>query len=367
MLRSATLLLFLALAHARAQEIVPAATGTWWEYELIEENTPAGKPKTEGRSPVIVRVAETQKLDGKNLLKFETVRNNVVSKAELLSVEDGGLLRFARISKEGEMTKVDPPQTVVPLPVMTGAIWELDADDADNVRRRWTVAESEKVSVPAGEFRAFHLHSEQTSLTPTTIDRWFVPGIGFIKEQAVTKSPTGQVLQRITLELQKKPVVVKRDEDIASSAVSAVDEQREEPKPEEKPASPKKIEEGKLPAGSKKPISVVVSGRRDGPTQTDISPAVENIYARWQGHGVLKDSEIRAEWIAEDVGDLVPPNFIIDVAKTVATDHDANGIMVLSRPKDGWAEGKYRVDVYLDDNLIDRVRVKIGSLIAAPR
>ena len=66
-------------------------------------------------------------------------------------------------------------------------------------------------------------------------------------------------------------------------------------------------------------------------------------------------------WVAEDVGDLVEPNFVIDETVTVASAPDASARFTLGRPPDGWAEGKYRLEFYVDDILVETERVTIGK------
>ena len=68
---------------------------------------------------------------------------------------------------------------------------------------------------------------------------------------------------------------------------------------------------------------------------------------------------MRAVWIAENVGDVAPPNYKVDEAKAIATSPNAHGMFTLSRPDDGWAPGSYRVEFYLDDTLVETVKLEI--------
>ena len=54
-----------------------------------------------------------------------------------------------------------------------------------------------------------------------SLDRWFFAGIGFVKETTVVRGPTGGLLQRATLELQKRPEVVAKPE-VAPTPTAAV-------------------------------------------------------------------------------------------------------------------------------------------------
>ena len=76
---------------------------------------------------------------------------------------------------------------------------------------------------------------------------------------------------------------------------------------------------------------------------------------RWQGRGLPEGARVRVVWVAEDVGDLVEPNFIVDETESVAPAPDARARFTLARPPDGWAEGKYRVEFYVNEELEEMV------------
>ena len=103
-----------------------------------------------------------------------------------------------------------------------------------------------------------------------------------------------------------------------------------------------------------------VSGDPAGGPKTEFNPTL-HIYVRWQGHDLPEDARVRVAWVAEDVGGLVDPNFVIDETETVAPAPDASARFTLGRPPDGWAEGKYRVEFYVDNILVETERVTIGK------
>ena len=73
--------------------------------------------------------------------------------------------------------------------------------------------------------------------------------------------------------------------------------------------------------------------------------------------GCAPPQKSRVAWIAEDVSGVAPPDYKIDEATTVVTEPNSHGIFTLSRPESGWAEGKYRVEFYLDQTFVDAVKV----------
>jgi len=160
-----------------------------------------------------------------------------------------------------------------------------------------------------------------------TIDRWFVNEVGIVKDVTETRMPDGDLLRRISLELKERPKIA--------------------PRPEAKPVQPAK----KLSASvGKAPI---------GEATNKFESDTPKIYARWQGQNLREKAKIRAVWIAENIGDIAAPNFTIDEAGTTANGRESHGTFTLSRPDEGWAPGDYRVEFYLDDELVETAKLKI--------
>ena len=106
-------------------------------------------------------------------------------------------------------------------------------------------------------------------------------------------------------------------------------------------------------------MTLEVAKERDGEPQDQFRSDVAEIFVRWHGEHLPVGSFVRVAWIAEDVGDLVPPNFVIDETETEVTTSTFGARFTLSRPKDGWAAGNYRLELYLDDTLIQTAKVSI--------
>jgi len=353
--------LLLAAVSVRAEALLSTAEGTTWEYELTETLT-ATAPV---RSIVTVR-ASKQLLDGKEVAKLETFSGKVVSKTELVSVDENGIVCLARSGKDGKITKLNPPQPIIAAPLKVGATWELEGEAAGmKMLQRFTVLAEESVTVPAGNFRAFHLRCEDSSLVSIKLDRWFVPGTGFVKETTVVRGPG--MLQRVTLELNKITEVLPKPVAALSPAAPKAAEQQPKSSPisaavasAAPPSEPAASSEEKAATPSKK-LTVEVSSDPAGGLKTQFKSDVANIYVRWQGHDLPEGATVRVTWVAEDVGDLVEPNFIIDETETVAPAPGASARFTLGRPPDGWAEGKYRVEFYVDDVAVETVGVTITN------
>jgi hypothetical protein len=352
--------LLLAAISVRAEALLPTAEGTTWEYESTETLTGSAPV----RSVITVR-ASKQILEGKEVVRLETLSGNVVSKAELVSVDEIGIVGLARSGKDGKITKLNPPQPILAGPLKVGVAWELEGEAAGmKMRQRFTVVAEESVTVPAGTFRAFHLQCGDSSFMSIKLDRWFVPGTGFVKETTVVRGPG--MLQRITLELNKIAEVLSKP--VASPSPAAPLPAGQQPKSSPIPAPAPSVAPPSEPAASPdeiaapaKQLTVEVSSEPAGGLKTQFKSDVANIYVRWHGHDLPERARVRVAWVAEDVGDLVEPNFIIDETETIAPAPDASARFTLGRPPDGWAEGKYRVEFYVDDILLETVRVTIGK------
>ena len=325
------------LVCAIADPIIPTAAGMSWRYNMTEEvgkglTVPDLKPDADGkiRLPVLYRIEGTENVDGKELLKFEMHRAGVITRSDLLTVDEHGIICWARINVDGEFVKFNPPQTMIAMPLKQGANWNFDGQVGDlKVHQQYEVIGEEDIEVPAGEFQAFRIRGEQTSPSPMTIDRWFATGTGIVKDVTTMRASNGDLLQRISLELAERPKIADRPE-------------------------------VKLGAAPKK-LSVSLAKEQFGKATATFSSDTPQIYVRWQGQRLRKGAKVRAVWIAENIGDDAPPDYKVDEASAITESPTAHGVFTLSRPDDGWALGDYRAEFYVDDVLVETVKLKIAK------
>jgi hypothetical protein len=326
---------FFSITSLLAAPIIPIAPGMTWRYSMIQEvdhgiTVPDAKPDPDGkiRAPVVYRIEGTENVDGKELLKFEMHRAGVITNSDLLTVDERGVFCWARINLDGELVKFNPPQPIIATPLKRGAKWNFDGQSGDlKIRQHYEVTGEEDIQVPAGKFRAFRIQGEQTSPSPLTIDRWFAAGTGIVKDVTTMHAKNGDLLERISLELAEPPRVTDRPQ----------------VKPEDAP----------------KKLSVSFATDQAGKASTTFSADTPQIYARWQGERLRRGAKVRAVWIAENIGEDFPPDYKVDEASAIAESPTAHGSFTLSRPEDGWAPGDYRAEFYVDDVLIETVKLKI--------
>jgi len=324
-----------ALAMVCHGQVIPTADGTAWRYNLTEEigkglSIPNAKPDADGkiRLPVLYRINGTDNVGGKDLLKFEMYRNGVVTNTDLQTVDQKGITCWARINLDGELVKFDPPQTMIALPLKKDASWDFNGQAGEvSVSQHYQVIGEEDIGVLAGKFHAFRIYGEQTSPSRMTIDRWFAMGVGIVKDVTAMRAANGDLLQRISLELAEAPKTVARPE----------------------------VKADALP----KQLSVSIAKEQFGNPVTTLSSSTPEIYARWQGQRLRKGARVKAVWIAENIGEDFPQDYKVDEVSAVAESPTAHGAFTLTRPEDGWAPGDYRVEFYVDEVLVDAVKLRI--------
>jgi hypothetical protein len=331
----AVALYFVATVSAAAAPLIPTADGTSWRYNMTEEigkglNIRDAKPDADGkiRLAVLYRINGTQNVDGKDLLKFEMHRAGVITNTDLLTVDEHGIICWARINLDGELVKFAPPQTIIAIPLQKGGSWDFNGQAGEvSFRQHYEVIGEEDIGVPAGKFHAFRIYGEQTSPSRMTIDRWFAIGVGIVKDVTAMRTANGDLLQRISLELAEAPRISARPE----------------------------VKSNALP----KQLSVSIAKEQFGNPVTTFSSDTPEIYARWQGQRLRKGAKIKAVWIAENIGEDFPQDYKIDEVSAIAESPTAHGAFTLTRPEDGWTPGDYRVEFYVEDVLVDAVKLKI--------
>jgi hypothetical protein len=300
---------------------IPTTDGTTWQYALTSE-------EESGPGTLTRRVSVPKDFDEQNVLRIETSINGVIQSTEFLKSDGQAILKTARRGAAGSTEAFDPPVTILPADLSFGAEWNYRGPLAGlDINLPLTIVGEGEIEVPAGKFRALHFRGERRDSFYTVADSWFVRGIGSIKETVAQRAPSGELLTRQTIELVKLP-------------------------------APHSAE----PTVEKKKLEASVSTSSKGDPLSVISADALQIVARWRGHGLRKNAKIRAVWIAQDTG-VAPIDFKVDEATAIAPVAGAFGKFTLSRPADGWATGKYRVEFYVDNELTETVDL---TIIAAP-
>jgi hypothetical protein len=109
------------------------------------------------------------------------------------------------------------------------------------------------------------------------------------------------------------------------------------------------------PGGAKKVLRAALAVDKDTkPTDTFFAD-VPMIYAFFIGETLKAGDKVRGVWIADDVGTAAPKGTKIDEATATAKTPTDQSAFTLSKPTAGWPIGKYHVDFFVNDNLVETV------------
>lgn len=112
--------------------------------------------------------------------------------------------------------------------------------------------------------------------------------------------------------------------------------------------------------GNVKVKAVLSTGPDDAPTTTFATDAAM-VVARVKTEGAQKDDQLRAVWVADDVGEAAPANATIEETDATLDGDIQNGKFSISKPAKGWPAGKYHVEFYANGKLATSVNFTIGA------
>jgi hypothetical protein len=326
-------ILLVAVDVRTSDPVFPTAEGTTWKYELRQERQSNSldltEPAEEEHLAVTYRLGGVAKIDNVELRRLEIYRDDALEHVDLIAIDDRSIICPARLGADGKVTKLVPPQQMLALPLKTGTKWNFDGTIGETkVEQHYEMAGEENVDLPAGKFHAWRIHCEQIAPAKATIDRWFVPGTGFVKVETAVKGESGGTLQKSTLLLSEPPKVTAAPHT----------------------ASPIPVE--KFSAG--------VSMQANDDSKTEFKSDVPAIFARWHGHDLPDQAQIRATFVAESVAD-VSADYGIDEITATSPKSDSGGTFTLTKPDEGWAPGNYRIEFFVNDKPATTLRFKISK------
>jgi hypothetical protein len=108
-------------------------------------------------------------------------------------------------------------------------------------------------------------------------------------------------------------------------------------------------------------VSVKMATELGGDETTTFAPDTEKIYALLKTTGAKNGDKLRAVLIAEDVGDVAPANTKVLETKLDLEGDTDDGDFNFSKPTKGWPVGKYRVDIYLNDQLATTAKFTVNA------
>lgn len=113
-------------------------------------------------------------------------------------------------------------------------------------------------------------------------------------------------------------------------------------------------------AGDVKVKAFVTTGPDDDAVTSFMSDTPK-LYTMFKTKGIQNGDKVRGVLIAENVGDVAPANSRV-LETTLTLEEDTNdGDFNFSKPTNGWPAGKYRVEIYVNDELATTVKFTIKS------
>jgi hypothetical protein len=100
---------------------------------------------------------------------------------------------------------------------------------------------------------------------------------------------------------------------------------------------------------------------KDTKPTTEFTSDAPQIYAFFIGEALKAGDKITGAWIAEDVGDAAPKNTKIDEASLTAAMPTDSSAFSLSKPTSGWPVGQYRMDILVNDKVVESLRFTIAK------
>jgi hypothetical protein len=113
-------------------------------------------------------------------------------------------------------------------------------------------------------------------------------------------------------------------------------------------------------AGKVEVIITMTTGLGEEETTT-FAPDTPKIYATFKTIGAKNGDKARAVLIADDVGDVAPPETkVVETSLTLEGDTD-DGDFNFSKPTNGWPPGKYHVEVYVNNELAAKAKFTVKA------
>jgi PEP-CTERM motif len=114
------------------------------------------------------------------------------------------------------------------------------------------------------------------------------------------------------------------------------------------------------PCGDVKINVIATTGLEDEPTTT-FATDTPKIYAIFKTKGISAGDEVQGALIAEDVGHAAAANTKVLEQKLSLNEDTDGGDSNFSKPTNGWPAGKYRLELYVNGEVVAKAKFTVGS------
>ena len=113
--------------------------------------------------------------------------------------------------------------------------------------------------------------------------------------------------------------------------------------------------------GGEVKVEATMMTNPEGKETTTFAADAPKLFAVFKTKGVSDGDKIRGVWIADDVGAAAPKGTKIDEKALTAEGDTEDGVFSLSKPNNGWPVGKYHLEIYVNDQLITKLKFTISA------
>jgi hypothetical protein len=112
-------------------------------------------------------------------------------------------------------------------------------------------------------------------------------------------------------------------------------------------------------------LTDTMSGEKPGPQKMTFSTTTPEIFLVCDSDNVKKGEKVKSVWIATDTTNAAPANYQIDekaldITEDANSDHVLNTKFSLSKPDKDWPAGTYRVELFVNNQLIETLKYDIS-------
>jgi len=215
------------------------------------------------------------------------------------------------------------------------SIWELDSkDDAEN--------EQELKDQLKDHAKKIKIDGKPQAALPGGLDGLLYKGTAVDKED---DEPIDFFALVITTKTRAAVVFIEADREAPKEEVAQLDS----------------ILKSITPPGGKKLLRAALALDKDTRPTKKFTTDAPQIYAFYVGLSLKEGDELKGAWLADDVGDAAPKNSKIGEASIKAKSATDSGAFSLSKPTNGWPPGKYRIEISVNDKVVEKLRFTIAE------
>jgi hypothetical protein len=216
------------------------------------------------------------------------------------------------------------------------SIWELDSkDDAKNI-------EQELKDQLKDHAKKIKIDGKPQEAHPGGLDGMLYQGTAVDKED---DEPIDFFALVITTKTRAAVVFIEADREAPKEEVAQLD----------------LILKSITPPGGKILLRAALALDKDTRRTKKFTTDAPQIYAFYVGLALKEGDELKGAWLADDVGDAAPKNSKIGEASIKAKTATDSGAFSLSKPTNGWPPGKYRIEISVNDKVVEKLKFTIAE------